>query len=142
MEIIQIKTLVDITNTKVIRANQGSQLELDQNRNFITLCQCVELRSVVSYDAGSVISSQDIKSLGFGSAYKGKHTVWTFRFSPDRAGAYETEQGNRIGSLLNDLNEIPVIKNLTETINIDKAIFDLTDIVHKNTVITVLTDAI
>ena len=142
MEIIEIKTLVDITNTKVIRANQGTQQELDQNRNFITLAQCIELRSVVFYDTGSIVNSQDIKSLGFGSAYKGKQTVWTFRFSPDRPGAYEDQYGNVIGTLLNDINEIPVIKNLTETINIDKAIFDLQDPAHKNTVIKVLKDAI
>jgi hypothetical protein len=142
MEIIEIKTLVDITNTKVIRSNQGTQLELDQNRNFITLAQCIELRSVVFYDTGSTINSQDIKSLGFGSSYKGKQTVWTFRFSPDRPGAYEDEHGNMIGTLLNDINEIPVIKNLSETINIDKAIFDLQDPAYKNTVIKVLKDAI
>ena len=78
MEIIEIKTLIDITNTKVIRLNQGSQFELDQNRNFITLMQCIELRSIVSYDITPVIEKIDIKSLGFGTAYKGKQNVWTF----------------------------------------------------------------
>lgn len=138
MEIIEVQTLVDITNTKVIRANQGSQLELDQNRNFITLIQCIELRSIIAYDTIPVMQKIDIKTLNFGSFYKGKHAVWTFRFTPDRAGAYQSEDGDDIGCLLNDLHEVPVIKNLTETINIDKAMFDLKHSTYKNTIIKTL----
>lgn len=138
MQIIEIKTLVDITNTKVTRLNQGTQTELDQCRNFITLLQCVELRSVVSYDNSPVDELVDVKGLGFGSAFKGKHKVWTFRFSPDRKGAYVDETGNQAGVLVEDLHEVPVIKNLTETINIVKAIFDSKDSSSKNTIITAL----
>lgn len=135
MEIIEIQTLIDITNTRVIRNNQGSQLELDQNKNFITLMQCVELRSIVSYDSPPSVEKIDIKSSGFGSQYKGKHSVWTFRISPDRAGAYEDDSGNKAGCLVNDLHEVPIIKKLSETINIEKAMFDLKDPQFKNTII-------
>jgi hypothetical protein len=135
MDIIEIQTLIDITNTRVIRPNQGSQLELDQNRNFITLLQCIELRSLVEYDRGPIVSKVDIKTLDFGSAYKGKHAVWTFRFTTDRSNAYMDETGNNIGTLLADLHQIPVIKNLKETLNIETAIFDLESSEHRNTVI-------
>jgi len=138
MQIIEIKTLVDITNTKVTRLNQGTQLELDQCRNFITLLQCVELRSIVSYDSSPQHEAVDVKGMGFGSAFKGKHTVWTFRFSPDRVGAYVDETGNQAGVLIDDIHEVPVIKNLAETINIDKAIFNSKDSSSKNTIITAL----
>ena len=138
MQIIEIKTLVDITNTKVTRLNQGTQTELDQCRNFITLLQCVELRSIVSYDSSPVEELVDVKGLGFGSAFKGKHKVWTFKFSPDRVGAYVDETGNQAGVLVEDLHEVPVIKNLTETINIVKAIFDSKDSSSKNTIIKAL----
>jgi len=135
MQTIEIKTLIDITNTKVIRPNQGTQQELDQQRNFITLNQCVELRSIISYEQSPQTESLDIKSLGFGSNYKGKHKVWTFKFSPDRDNAYFDGQSNTVGTLIEDLHAVPVIKNLTETINIDKAIFDLKDPLLKNTII-------
>ena len=138
MQIIEIKTLVDITNTKVTRLNQGTQTELDQCRNFITLLQCVELRSIVSYDTSPEDELVDVKGLGFGSAFKGKHKVWTFKFSPDRVGAYVDETGNQAGVLVEDLHEVPVIKNLTETINIVKAIFDSKDSSSKNTIIKAL----
>ena len=50
METIEVKTLIDITNTNVVRANQGTPLEHDQYRNFTTQMQCIELRCVVTYD--------------------------------------------------------------------------------------------
>ena len=138
MDIIEIKTLIDITNTKVNRPNQGTQLEVDQQRNFVTLNQCVELRSVVFYNNKPSCETVDVKDLGFGSVYKGKHKIWTFIFNPDREGVYRDEAGNEIGFLLEDVHGVPVIKNLTETINIDKAIFDLKDSKFKNTIITAL----
>lgn len=135
MDIIEIQTLIDITRTQVTRLSQGTNLQLDQNRNFITLMQCIELRSVVSYEQPPIVEKIEIKNLDFGSAFKGKHNVWTFRFSPDRVGVYANEQDLKIGALLGDLHAVPVIKNLTETINIDKAIFNLQDSQFKNTTI-------
>jgi len=135
MDIIEIKTLVDITNTKVNRPNQGSQLAYDQNRNFITLRQCLELRSIVSYDHLPSMEKVNIDALGFGSQYQGTQAVWTFSFIPDRVGVYQTEDGNPIGYLLDDMDSVPVITNLTETINISRAIFSCKDPQNKNTII-------
>lgn len=137
METIQIQTLVDITNTRVIRPNQGTPLEYDQNRNFITLRQCVELRSIVFFDNPPHIAVVDITGMGFGKAFNGKHRVWTFKFTPDRAGVYTDSTGNVIGNLLDDMNAVPIIKNLTESINIEKAIFNCKDMDVRNTIIQV-----
>jgi hypothetical protein len=134
MDFIEIQTLIDITHTRVIRSNQGTQLQIDQHRNFTTLLQCAEIRSIISYETAPTIVETDLKSLGFGSAYKGKHKVWTFRFVPDRQDVY-LDTDNPIAFLINDINGVPVIKNLTETINIDKAIFDCTNTANKNTII-------
>jgi len=138
MEIIEIQTLIDISMTRVVRPNQGTQLQLDQQRNFITLTQCIELRSIVYYDLGPTCETVDIKNLNFGTAYKGKHRVWTFKFNPDRSLIYQDLEGNPIGFLINDLHEVPIIKNLTETINIDKPIFNIKDERFKNTTIKAL----
>lgn len=135
MEIIEITTLVDITNTKVTRLTQGTQIALDQQRNFITLMQCIEIRSIVTYEEAPSKETIDIKSLGFGTAYKGKHTVWKFKIVTDRSGVYMDDTGNSVGGLINDLHEVPVVKSLLETINIDRAIFDCKDPAHKNIII-------
>lgn len=135
--VIQIQTLVDITRTGIMRPSQGSQLEIDQNRNFTTLLQCLELRSIIDFEKAPQKETMDLKGLGFGSNHKGKNTVWTFSFSPDREGVYKNTDGS-IGLLPDDLHAVPIIKNLTETINIDVAIFDLKDSKNKNTIIKAL----
>ena len=134
MQIIEIKTLIDITNTRVARPNQGTSLEHDQYRNFVTVKQCAELRSNISYDFLPEMQIVDVKDLGFGSKYKGRHAVWTFRFSPERTGVY-TKSNDEIGCLYDDIQGVPVIEKLTETINIEKAIFELIDSSSKNTII-------
>ena len=138
MEQIEIKTLIDVTNTKVQRPTQGTQFEQDQNRNFITLLQCLEIRSIVSYEHKPSFELVDVKGMGFGSAYKGKQMVWTFYVQPDRDGVYLDSTGNEVGTLLDDLHEVPVIKKLNETVNIDKAVFDTKDSSFKNTIIKAL----
>ena len=137
MQVIEIKTLIDITDTGVRRPSQGTQQQGDQFKNWITLKQCVELRSVVEYDQVPTVDIGDIKGLGFGRVYKGKHAVWTWRLRPDRDGIYADSTGP-IGSLLGDIDQVPIIQKLTETINIDKPVFDLTDPEFKNTTIKLL----
>ena len=133
MEIIEIKTLVDVTKPEnIIRLGQGTELEQNQYKNWITLQQCIGLRSIIEYDSLPKVEKIDIKGLGFGSKYKGQHSVWTFVFRPDRSFAYDNGRGNVIGLLEEDLNLVPIIKNLSETINISKAVFDLTDPQYKN----------
>lgn len=138
MQIIEIKTLIDITDTKVLRLKQGTQLQYDQQRNFVTLKQCVEIRSIINYDTSPTVETVDVKGLGFGSNYKGKHQVWTWRFTPDRSGVYGYTKSNEVDALIDDVNEVPVIQKLTETVNIDKAIFELKDPTTTNTIIKAL----
>lgn len=138
MEQIEIKTLIDVTNTQVQRPTQGTQFEQDQNRNFITLLQCLEIRSIVSYDSKPTCELVDIKGMEFGSTYKGKQMVWTFYVQPDRDSVYLDSTGNKVGTLLDDLHEVPVIKKLNETVNIDKAVFNTKDSSFKNTIIKAL----
>jgi hypothetical protein len=138
MEIIELKTLIDITDTGVRRATQGTAQQLDQYKNFTTLKQCVEITSIIGYDASPSCESVDVKNLGFGSNFKGKHRVWTWRFYPDRANSFANDFG-ALGALTATLEDIPVIKNLTETINIDRPVFDLSDSLLKNTTIRITT---
>ncbi|NBP03371.1 MAG: hypothetical protein EBU90_25445 [Proteobacteria bacterium] len=137
MLVIEIQTLIDITNTKVTRLRPGLQLEHDQYRNFITLKQCLEIRSNILFETDPNIETKDIKDLGFGTKHKGKHKVWTFRFSPEREGAY-SDSKDPIATLGDDIHGVPIIQKLKESINIDKAIFDLKDSATKNSIIKAL----
>ena len=62
MEIIEVKTLIDITQTKVVRLTHGTQIELDQNRNFNTLRQCLEMRAIILFDQSPHMEIIDIKN--------------------------------------------------------------------------------
>ena len=137
MQVIEIQTLIDITDTKVNRPKPNLLLEHDQHRNFTTLKQCAELRSIINYDTDPQQETKDLKNYDFGTKYKGKQRIWTFRFTTDREGVYQ-DDFSPVGCLVEDLHEVPVIQNLKETINIDKAIFDLKDPENKNTVIKAL----
>lgn len=141
MQVIEIQTLVDITETKVARPNQGTALAHGQHRNFTTLKQCIEIRSNISYDSSPGIETKDVKDLGFGSQFKGKQQVWTFRFTPERSGTYILGN-NEIGALIEDIDQVPVVQKLTESINMDTAIFNLKDPATKNTIIKIIRDAI
>lgn len=135
MEKITVKTLIDITKPNVFRPGQGSLLEQNQFKNWITLQQCIGLRSIFNYDLPPTCETIDVKGLGFGNKYKGSHKVWTFVFYPDRKLAYDNGRGNKIGLLLEDINQVPVIEKLTETINIAKAVFDLDSPQYKNIIV-------
>ena len=135
MEVIEIQTLIDITKPNVVRAGQGSILEQNQYKNWVTFQQCIGLRSIITYDELPQLSTTDVKGLGFGTKIKGEHVMWTFRFYPDRNFAYEDDAGDLIGLLKHDLHQVPVIEKLTETINITKSVFDLEDPLFRNTII-------
>jgi hypothetical protein len=134
MEVIEIKTLVDITNTNVRRINQGTQLELDQYRNWTTLQHCIGMRSIIDYDKNPQIETINVKGMGFGTEFTGSHQVWTFRFRTDRPEAF-AKDNNSVALLEEDLDMVPVILNLTETINTQRAVFDLFDKKFKNTLV-------
>jgi hypothetical protein len=137
MEIIQVKTLIDITYTNVKRANQGTQQAYDQHKNWVTLSQCVEMRSIFTYIDPPTSEIVDVKGMGFGAEIKGKHKVWTWNFYPDRELAFAIDD-NPVGLLVEVMHEVPIIKNLTETINIDRAVFDCFNSATKNTIIKLI----
>jgi hypothetical protein len=137
MQTIEIKTLIDITNTGVNRPNPEKEREFNQQRNWTTLMQCIGLRSIITYQKKPSSEMIELKGLEFGSRYKGKHRVWTFEFNTDRSRIYENADGP-MGLLINDLHQVPVIKNINETINISKAVFDLTDPGYKNTTVRLI----
>ena len=137
MEVIEIKTLIDITNTNVRRINQGTQQQLDQFRNWTTLLQCIGLRAIINYDRDPRVETADVKDLKFGKAYTGQHRIWTFQFRPERPDAF-SDNGESVGLLIRDLDKIPMIINLTETINTQRAVLDTTDLSYANTVVKAL----
>jgi hypothetical protein len=137
MEVIEVKTLIDITNTNVRRAGQGEQLQFNQYRNWTTLLQCIGMRAIIEYDRDPYVEMIDISNMNFGKQYSGIHRVWTFYFRPDQSFAF-SYNNDPIFFLKQDLNNVPIISNLTETINIHSALFDLNSVEFCNTLVKAL----
>lgn len=128
----RLRTLVDITRTGQTRYALGKEYERYQQQNFDSLIQAISLRALPFWDEDPV--TELIVLADFGTDYLGKQRVWTFRFHVETDDAYATKPGN-IDLLINDLNLVPFIPNLGETVKINNHIFDTVNITTKNTVI-------
>lgn len=106
-------TLVDITNTGIVKYSPNDYHKRNQQRNWETVLQILSMRTQL-FRADQVNSSkQDLKKFEFGSAYTGKHRVWTFEFEVEFPDAV----------LIDDFSQVPVIAGLDETTNSDLHLF-------------------
>jgi hypothetical protein len=106
---IQIKTKIDITNTDVRHADQGSEQQLNQYRNYTTFLQVIGIRSIFS------ITQHPIEKDG----------VWIMEIETDRDNVFVKDQ-DPIGLLKEDLDKVPIITGLTEKISIKQGLIRTT----------------
>ena len=137
MEKIQLRTLIDVTPTGVSRFQINKELEHNQQKNWITLLQAIELRSLIEFEQAAIGETLELRALGFGEKHRGIHAMWTLIFTTDRDGCYANEK-SPIGLLMDDLHEVPIITNLSETINMNRPVFDTRSRFYRNTVIKLL----
>ena len=137
MQEFRIHTLVDITDSKQTRREPGREVEYKQHQNYMTLLQTASMR-VNLLDIK--VSVNDTTEYTFGSLYKGKQRVWTFRFFIEYDGGFVDSTGNPAGLLLSDLNFIPIITDLTESASIDPPMLNTQDVENFNTIIEVIDD--
>ena len=79
---------------------------------------CLSMRFNPYYDVAPQVTEQDVEGLGFGSNYKGVQKVWSFEFDVETAVAGIDQQ-----TLVDDLDLIPMISGLTESIKINNNVF-------------------
>jgi len=143
MQTIMVHTLFDITNTDVVRnykpilvqSHQTINTEQDwykarrQQTNFDTLIQVLSLRAQPTVLFKPKITKESLSPFGINK--KGK--VWSFAFTVDFDGVYFNGIDN-LGLLKDDIEHVPMISNLTESIHdeylrVDKNIrFELNDV--------------
>jgi len=131
-----VRTLVDITETKQYRKEQGRELDYQQQQNLAMLIQTISMRAN-PMNISKPVSEQTDK-YPFGFKHRGTQRVWTFRFYIEYEGAYTDPTGNETGLLIRDLNFIPIVSGLTETANFARSMFDTESISDCNTIISVV----
>ena len=111
-----ILTLVDITRSNPNRA-ETDQLKLGQQSNFNSLVQAIGLRSNVEWDQDPVVTDGRLPD-----PWQGKAKYWHWEFEVEREQIFEKD-GDPVGFLLDDINNVPVIVGLSETVDISPAAF-------------------
>jgi len=112
-------TLVDITNTDVVTYDSVSR---NQQRNWETVIQVLGLRTQLMLLRPPTVIEVDVSTLHFGSAYKGKHKVWEFKFGIEFEAVFAGND-RPYGTLENDFVNVPIITGLTETATIHTPTF-------------------
>ena len=117
---MRVYTLIDITETKRHRNNSNDKLSVNQQANFMTFVQTLMLGTNFYFESPQqeIMSEAQLKQLGFGSEYKGKHNVWYLDLQVDEAHTFPDPK-----ALLENFNLVPVISGLNETIDINNNVF-------------------
>ena len=100
----KIKTTVDITRSNPDRGDPDQVRQAQQN-NFNTLIQAIGMRANIEWihnPLRSMLESQ------------GKIAYWLWEFEVDQADVF-LSNGDPVALLKQDLQGVPILKNLTET---------------------------
>ena len=112
----QIITLVDITQTNPHRSETDQHL-LSQQANFNSLVQAIGLRANVAW-----MSTPKERNGALPRDIDGKAVYWTWSFDVERDDVF-LKDSNSVGLLIDDLNGVPIIPNLNNSVDIDPACF-------------------
>jgi hypothetical protein len=107
----RIRTLVDITHTRIRRRHDKESAQQD---NYDTVAQTIGLR--VNPENINVYSKHE-EAAGLGSRYQGEQQVWYFDFTPN------IEDAITLDMLIDDFNLIPFITELDETVEFTENYF-------------------
>jgi hypothetical protein len=131
---VTIRTLIDITETRKHKHNEVDKQLIYQQANFASFFNCLSMRFNPYYDVSPICTEQDVTGV-FGTDFKGTHKVWDFEFEVETAVA-----GTDLMTLKDDFDLVPVIANLTETINTDNKAFRTKNKKKCNIVFNILPD--
>jgi hypothetical protein len=111
----QIVTLVDITRSQPSRDTTDSTL-LGQQANFNSLVQAIGMRSNVTW-----IQDPELHN-GRLPIGPGKAAHWIWQFDAEREDVF-LNQGDDVALLVNDLDGVPIVDQLNNTVELTPAVF-------------------
>lgn len=109
-------TLVDITCTNPTRS-ETDQLKINQQANFNALIQAIGLRANILWDRNPKQQTGRLPIEGHG-----KSTYWEWDFRTDSDDIFR-KGFDPVGLLLDDLNGVPVIDRLNNSVEINPCVF-------------------
>ena len=121
----KLLTLIDITETKARRGDDAFLQK--QQQNYLTTIQTASLRANPIIKNPPSVIEIDISNIGFGQDISGIHKVWSLEF--------EFEVDVNIEFLIKDFDLVPVINQLTETVELKTIAFLTNGRPDRNTII-------
>jgi hypothetical protein len=112
----KIITLVDITRSTPSRT-ETNKIKLGQQANFNTLLQTIGLRSNISWIQDPVRQSGTLPE-----PFDGRATYWIWEIETERDSVFDNGQ-SPVGLLLVDLDGVPVIDQLNNSVDINPPAF-------------------
>ena len=112
----KIITLIDITRSKPAR-EETDRILLGQQANFNSLLQAIGLRSNIEW-----LKDPTKHTSALPDRLGGKATHWIWEFECERDEVF-LHNNDPVYLLVQDLNRVPVVTNLTNSADIDPAAF-------------------
>jgi hypothetical protein len=142
----RVHTLVDITDNgnlkrafpfkgisgEVIHDKQSLAMARNQNSNFTTMLQLLQMRANVTWDQPPMRVNDTLGNMGFGKFYEGKHTTWHFTFFSEQPGLYGDER-DPTANLVGDFHHVPIVSFCKETATFPLSTFDTQNLETLNT---------
>ena len=129
----EIITLVDITRSNPNRSEINA-LKQGQQANFNSLVQAIGMRSNIDWTSDPKMHTGTLPD-----PFEGKANHWIWRFNTERERVFYKDDTDPVGLLLDDLNGVPIIDRLNNSVDINPSIFK-TRGDKINTVIVEVTD--
>jgi len=121
---IEAFTLVDITNTGIVRVCDNNKKEYHQQQNLNALLQTISLRSQPLEPIVKIIDDADLKQYDFDDIYgNGPHRVWKLRFYVEHDVPW-TDGQDDLAFLKSDTHGIAITSDLDNTAEFDVNMFD------------------
>ena len=133
----RIHTLVDITDNgnlkqqfpfkttadQVIHDKHSLAIARNQNSNFNTLLQLLQMRANITWEVPPEKINDTLGNSNFGSFYEGKHNTWHFQFFTEQSGVYGNDD-MMTSSLISDFHNVPIVSFCKETATFPLSTFD------------------
>lgn len=117
LEYFTICTLVDITKTGITRNTPEQEFARNEQRNWESVLQVIGLRAqpLIVQEPVSDILDTDLVARLFGEMHHGREQrVWVASFAVEHKEVF-LKDGDLLGHLKEDFNQVPVICGLNET---------------------------
>ncbi len=130
----KILSLIDITKTGSHKNNSKDEKAISQHANYLTFENCLQFRTNIVPESAPKLEKINLANTNFGENYTGEHNVWSMEFTmEDRADPLPISE--IIGHLKEDIDLVPIINSLDETISLTNSIFRAQDPKTNNIII-------